>query len=283
MPVPALELHLQDVQPPGSAVPLWDLVLVTLDEHQVAGIEERDPYTWRVYFGSVQARDAAQHALKARHAESGLSVLALEVPDEDWARRAQADLRAIRIGRLVVAPPWDPPPATSETVVVVIEPSVGFGTGHHASTRLCLALLQQVDVAGRTVLDAGTGSGVLAIAAARLGASRVYAVDTDPAAVRAAAENVRINRVEDVVACRLTDVRVDALPTVDLVLANLTAPLLAKHGAPLAGAVVSGGVLIASGFEIQDEAEVERALAPTGRLHARAVEDGWVGQLWRIR
>ena len=109
---------------------------------------------------------------------SGLTLTAVDVPDEDWAARSQASLKAVRVGNLIVAPPWDAP------IVVAIRPSMGFGTGHHASTRGCLVLLERAGVGrGTRACDVGTGSGILAIAAAKLGAHDVWATDIDPAAV----------------------------------------------------------------------------------------------------
>ena len=138
----------------------------------------------------------------------------VDVPDEEWARRSQANLTPVRIGHIVVAPPWlapDPvPPAYdlqpvpnrirhSADHLIVIDPSTGFGTGHHETTRLCLSLLQRIELFGRRVIDVGTGSGVLAIAAALLGASSVVALDEDPEALRNARENVARNNVATLV------------------------------------------------------------------------------------
>ncbi len=193
-----------------------DLLQAALTDYDVLAIDERSPDSWLVFFSTAPERDSAAASLAADFPD--LSFASIDVPDEDWAARSQAALRAIRIGNIVVAPPWDvpaddgsPPPVTISGVrfrkptVVIIQPSMGFGTGHHATTRLCLAALQQFDVRGGTVIDVGTGSGVLAIAASRLGAARVIAIDDDPDAVQSARDNAARNGVA--VDLRVADLR----------------------------------------------------------------------------
>jgi molecular chaperone DnaJ len=115
---------------------------------------------WRVFFRSAADRNAARGALASEFGNA-LRLAAMEIDDEDWARRSQASLTAIRVGRIIVAPPWDADPGSRTTdpdsIAIVIDPSTGFGTGHHASTRLCLELLQKRDVRGLRVIDVGTG------------------------------------------------------------------------------------------------------------------------------
>jgi ribosomal protein L11 methyltransferase len=143
-----------------------------------------------VFFTTSTARDAAHVVLSSTHPE--LLLHADSVSDEDWAARSQRELSAIRAGRFVIAPPWDVPEA-GEAIIVIIEPSRGFGTGHHASTRLCLRALSAIDVREMRVVDLGTGSGVLALAAVLSGATSVKAVDVDPDAIESARYSATLN------------------------------------------------------------------------------------------
>jgi ribosomal protein L11 methyltransferase len=227
---------------------------------------------------------------------AGFAELTLErrdVEDEDWARRSQAHLQPVRVGRIVVAPPWAADEATrsidrapdavaSRDLVLVILPSMGFGSGHHATTRACLALLQGSDVNGRTVVDVGTGSGILAIAAARLGARSVLAIDADQDALDNARENLTLNGLVErsgKIELRLADFRALDLPPADLLLANLTASSLVDQADLLLRAVAPDGRLIASGFGPADEVEVVSALAAREgvKVERRIEEDDWVG------
>lgn len=246
-----------------------ELVQAALADHKITAIDETSqPDAWRVVFTSTADRDAAATALARQFPD--LVVRSVELPDEDWVARSQATLKAVQIGSIIVAPPWDVPhtgrlrplsPAEAgvtglrRPLVIVIRPSMGFGTGHHATTKLCLSALQQVPLQGRTVIDVGTGSGLLAIAASRLGASRVVAIDDDPNAIHAAGENLGLNRGADVT-LRAGDARSDARGPFDVVLANLTGALLRDAAAWLRDLAGPGAHLILSGFLRSEEADV---------------------------
>jgi ribosomal protein L11 methyltransferase len=265
-----------DVSEVSDAEPLQ----LALADFDVLAIHERTDTEWTVYFQTEAERDRALADLRVRCPELTLS--GIEVPDEDWAARSQASLRAIRVGRVIVAPPWHVPaapasnasaPPARQTHVVIIQPSMGFGTGHHATTRLCLEALQQFDLRGHTVIDIGTGSGVLAIAAARLGASRIVAVDDDADAVQAARENVRLNDVA--IDVMVADFRNLVLARFDLVLANLTGGLLMAAAGKIQDLAAPRGPVIVSGFTTGEEAAVLAGF-PRLRLLERAQEDEWV-------
>jgi ribosomal protein L11 methyltransferase len=234
-------------------------LLLLLDEFQPTAIDEgcrapgeedAAPSTWLVHFDAPASRDRAIAAIDGAFGPLGLAVRAREVQDEGWVERSQALLTAIQVDAIVVAPPWDVP-VDAGGGVVVIRPSMGFGTGHHASTRLCLRALQRLDVAGRSVLDVGTGSGVLAIAAVTLGARPVVAIDCDPDAIANARENASANGVSDQIVLHVADVgdagRIALSPS-DVVLANLTAGVLRQQADRLCGLTAAGGCLIVSGI-----------------------------------
>jgi ribosomal protein L11 methyltransferase len=260
-----------------------DLLQAALTDYDVVAIDERTGDSWRLFFQSAEARDQALDALRPDFPAFDFS--AVDVPDEDWAARSQAALRAVRIGRLVIAPPWDLPPADTlrgigtgraalpAGQVVIIQPSMGFGTGHHPTTRLCLAALQQFNVNGSTVLDVGTGSGVLAIAAQRLGAARVIAIDDDPDAVQSARENGQRNGAT--VDFRVADLRTLVVSRFDLVLANLTGGLIRQSAGRLQDFATPRGPIILSGFT-RDEEQAVVAAFPRLRMVDRAQEDEWV-------
>jgi ribosomal protein L11 methyltransferase len=247
---------------------LQDFLYAELDQFEPIAIHEHESADgWRVFFRTAGQRDAARAALASEFGNALLDLSPTNVDDEDWARRSQAELKAVKAGGIIVAPPWDVPAGSgrrSAATVIIITPSMGFGTGHHATTRLCLELLQRIDVGGRRVIDVGTGSGVLAIAAARLGAAAVLAVDNDPDAIQNARENVSANDVGQIVEVRLAGLS-DTFDRADLILANLTGATLTTHAERLQGLAAPGGDAILSGF---------------GAAESHGLASAWIG--WSV-
>ena len=217
-----------------------------------------------------------------------------ELAEEDWAEGWKKQYHRLRIGeRTVIVPAWEEYEAGPDELVIRLEPGMAFGTGLHPTTRLCLQALEPAVEPGSSVLDVGTGSGVLAIAAARLGAGSVLAVDADPVAVRVARENVSANGVEQQVQVRHASlpggeaVPLDfggeaGLPLLesgefDLVVINILAPVIAGMARALAAHTRPGGVLVAAGLIDNQEQDVLAALQAQGLvLTGRSQEQDWV-------
>lgn len=238
--------------------------------------------------------DAAPALLDARVREylDGLRALGYPVGDrppevtslldQAWAEAWKEHFRPIEVGdRLLVAPPWDIP--ATPRLVVVIEPGRAFGTGHHGTTAGCLALLERRCAAPvDRALDLGTGSGILAIAAARLGVRCVLAVDSDPDAVAAAVANAARNGVPDRVRCAVADASAPLPGPFPLVFANLLAPAHLRLAGRYRDLLAPGGALVLGGILPGEAAGVERALAAAGFEPAERVHfDGWASVAFR--
>jgi ribosomal protein L11 methyltransferase len=280
---PAIDVRL-DASSADERERLEELLSAALDDLDASAIQQLDD-RWLAFFDSEPARDLAAAALPtALHGH--VTVAALDVADEDWARRSQQNLTAVEVGRIVIAPPWavtgrDAPAPDDGRLTVVIQPSMGFGTGHHATTRLSAALLQRIDLSGRSVLDVGTGSGVLALVARALGARAVRAVDDDPDAIESATENLALNGGGRAIELSVGDFREIQTSPCDVVVANLTGGLLARSAEVLAGAVAPGGMLLISGITLDEEAEVIRAFSPRMTVVERLTEDEWIAAALR--
>ncbi len=238
-----------------------DQAVAALHEAGTAGIEVGAPTAGRVellaYFPDALG-DAAPTGLPA-----GAEVTAVPVPDVDWVARFREAFRAFRVGRFRIAPAWDAPDASPD--VLRVEPGRAFGTGTHETTRLCLealAELARLRPLGRT-LDLGSGTALLAVAASRLGARPVVAADLDPEAVAASRLHARINGAP------LGVVRADGggafqAGSFDLVLANLTAPLLTGRAAEIQRLLSARGALVLSGLLGEDLPAVRSAYSGLG-------------------
>jgi ribosomal protein L11 methyltransferase len=252
-----------------------------------------DPSRPAVVRGYVPARDAsAAEAAAETVAESlghlqafGLGAIGdlrtRVVHEADWADAWKAHFPVLRIGRrVIIRPTWRRHRASGDEVVIALDPGMAFGTGLHPTTRLCLAALESVadrgGLEGARVLDVGCGSGILAIAAVRLGAASALGLDIDPIAIEATDANARRNRVR-----RRIRTRVGSLPSgerpVALVLANLIAGALIPLAPLLRAELRPGGTLLASGIFVDREAEVAEAFVEAGLLvAARLAEGDWV-------
>ena len=205
-----------------------------------------------------------------------------QITAENWAENWKLDFEPLIIGeRLYVCPSWDaaPPPGRE---AIIIDPGMAFGTGHHATTRGCLVQLEWV-LGRHTVTraaDIGTGSGLLAIALARLGVPEVWAVDTDAQACAIARDNAVRNHVDAAVhiRCNLDD----APGAFDLIVANLFAGLLEELAPRFAEMLRAGGIVICSGLLISDEARLARVYAAHGfDLERRDEDPPWMTIAWR--
>lgn len=200
------------------------------------------------------------------------------VDDSDWTDAWKAGYTPQRIGRLVIVPSWLDEPMAPGDVAVRMDPGMAFGTGLHPTTRGCLELLQRAGPMPPRLLDIGSGSGILALAAVRLGAGSADALDTDPVAVEATLANAALNDLADRVTARQGTL--PATPEGEpypLLLANLVAAVLVQLAARLAAHVAAGGTLIASGIIAERGDEVLEALSGAGLLVAERLDDGeWV-------
>lgn len=195
-----------------------------------------------------------------------------EIAEQDWVRLTQSQFAPIRVTeRLWIVPSWHMAP-DPDAIVVVLDPGMAFGTGSHPTTRLCLEWLAERITVGMSVLDYGCGSGILAIAAARLGATEVVGVDIDPQAVIAARSNAERNRVDG----RFHDSAGGLSGQFDLVVANILANPLKVLAPAISAHVRPGGSLALSGILVEQSEELIAAYAPYLPLRPAGTRDGWV-------
>ncbi|MEG0766964.1 MAG: 50S ribosomal protein L11 methyltransferase, partial [Clostridia bacterium] len=211
--------------------------------------------------------------------DMGSLALALQnVREEDWAENWKQYYKPFRAGKtLVVKPTWEPYDAQAGDCVMEIDPGMAFGTGTHETTAMCLTLVERYMRPDMTVLDVGTGSGILSIAAALLGARRVLAVDLDPTAVRVARENIEHNHLAQVVEAREGDLLAGVDIRADLVVANIIANVIILLSPAVGAHLKPGGVFLCSGIIREREQDVRDALQAAGYCPIDALYQGeWV-------
>jgi ribosomal protein L11 methyltransferase len=223
-------------------------------------------------FGTRAAAEEAATLLQAQDFFQGCSVAGIEdVPEQDWVRLTQSQFAPVEITpEFWIVPTWHEPPGQA-TRVIRLDPGLAFGTGTHPTTRMCLRWIARHPQAGRRVLDYGCGSGILAIGAAKFGATDIDAVDIDEAAVRATEANAQANEVA--LAAGLPDRAQGCYQTV---LANILASPLKVLASLLCGHVAPGGSLVLAGILERQVDELKQAYAPYAALEVSDTEDGWV-------
>jgi len=199
------------------------------------------------------------------------------VDDADWIDAWKRHYVAQRIGRVVIVPSWAEEELSSGEVAITLDPGMAFGTGLHPTTRGCLELLQEVQPMPDRILDVGCGSGILALAALRLGATHAIGIDTDPVAVAASRENAARNGLADQFEAREGTLPASPAERYPLMTANLVAAVLVALAPSLAAHLADGGVLLVSGVIEPRATEVIVALAREGlRLNDRRDGGEWV-------
>jgi len=259
-------------------------------EQGATGIEERDEdpnwISLKTYFSQEGKERRVLQALHVylqslQHIDSEVSQTKIEttsIPDQDWGEDWKRFFRPLRItSRFVVKPPWSSVRLRKNQIPINIHPRMAFGTGTHPSTQLCIkALEENLRRKGFSVLDVGTGSGILSIVAARLGAREVWGVDIDGVAVENARENVRQNRVSDIVKIRkgrIGEIRKEF----DVVMANLDLKNLKRMRMPLLRHLKEQGLLILSGVLDEERERLRQHYLEMGHFKWAKVTsvDGW--------
>lgn len=204
-------------------------------------------------------------------------VKGITLQEEDWATAWKSYFKPVRVGHhLLIKPSWEQVVPLPEDIVLEIDPGMAFGTGTHATTTLCLAILEEVIHPGMKVYDLGTGSGILAIAAAKLGAN-VTAVDLDAVAVQVAEENVQLNKVTDRVQILKGDLGTVLSGQADLVIANIIADIIIVLLEDMPRLLHPQGEFLASGIIESRAPEVEKAMRANGlEIVERREDSGWI-------
>ena len=201
-----------------------------------------------------------------------------EIMEEDWASSWKEFFHPIKVGeRIVIKPSWEEYVPMDGDLVIELDPGMAFGTGTHHTTAMCCRALEEVVKPGHIVFDVGTGSGILAVAAAKLGASSVQAVDFDSVAVRVAKENVAINKVEHIIHVGQGDLLTGITGQADIVIANIIADIVIKLLADIPARLKDNGVFIASGIITERLSDVTAAMLAQNLVIDKVIEEGgWV-------
>jgi ribosomal protein L11 methyltransferase len=222
-----------------------------------------------VYTSTEADRETIETFVSARLTELDIPFTSSkeDIKSEDWENNWKEFYRPMEIGeKFLVCPSWEQCPENTDKVVLTLDPGLAFGTGRHETTQLCLEALEQTDLQGKTVIDIGTGSGILAIAAKKLGAGQTFGVDIDPLSVKTAAENAKENVAE--ISFELCNLLEEPLPFAEekygVVVMNIVADIIIKMLPIVKGFAAPNGTLVLSGIIAGRLDDVTVALAENG-------------------
>lgn len=258
-------------------------LLSRLDDPTVHGAWEDDGEV-HLYWAEDQWNDERLGAIRSIVSDlvsaSEVALSVRQVPAQDWNEAWARSVKPLRIGRLVIRPSWEPVALNQDDIEIVLDPKQAFGTGHHATTRMLLEWIQKDIRGGEQVLDVGTGSAILAMAAVKLGAASAIGVEIDVVAVDCARGYVTQNGLKDRIDLfcgRLADVPKKRRMAMDVVLANLDRQTILELAEELAGDALSGSRLLLSGILLDQEAEIVERFSSLGLACVRRQEgEGWV-------
>lgn len=235
--------------------------------------------------GKVEALKAGIAIIFARLAMKPGDISITLVQEEDWGNAWKAFFHPVKISNsLVIRPSWvDYQPRNGE-LVIDLDPGMAFGTGYHVTTVMCAEHLEEFLKPGMTVLDVGTGTGILAMSAAKLGAGEILAMDFDSVAVRVARDNIQSNGLEDRIIVRQNDLLSGITAKVDLILANIIADVIIKLFPQAKSHLVPGGLILVSGIIGERKDEVARGALNQGFILVKEQErEDWVAQVWKLK
>jgi ribosomal protein L11 methyltransferase len=276
----AVALRADAVEPAESICTAAGASAITLADAADDAIFEPAPGELRLWPTTVMRAlfDSAQNAETALTHLCELPGIApdrvqvVAVAEQDWERIWLKDWKPLQFGRLWVLPEGFDASQDADAVIVRLDPGLAFGTGTHPTTALCLRAMAKLDLRDRRVIDYGCGSGILGLAAIKLGARCCSAVDLDPQALLACRRNAASNGIADRVTAQLPDARLDAA---DCLFANILARPLIELAPRLASYTVSGGLLLLSGLLASQAAEVTAAYDPCFHIDELTEQDGW--------
>lgn len=278
-----------DIPDPAKPNGYWEMIDqkliddMPLDVLVHAWFEPNERFADRM--GALRARMNELRALSLDFDLGSLEIATQNVRDEDWAEVWKRFYKPFRAGNtLVVKPTWEPYDAQAGDKIIEIDPGMAFGSGTHETTGMCLELLEEALHGGERVIDVGTGSGILAIGAALLGAEHVLAIDIDPTAVKVAEENIAHNGLSGKIRAVQGNLLEKTDETCDVCVANIIADVICMFAAPLAHHIAPGGRFICSGIIKEREGDVRAALLEAGYIIDEVRHRGeWVAMLARRR